>query len=70
MDILCGLLKKNGWLLRAIFLHSECSPIYPVYTTFDNLAKYYSEKKLGRFLKAIFFCLAQFFLRILYSLKC
>ena len=43
------------------FLHSEFSPMYPVYTNFENLAKYHLGKKLGRFLKAIFFsCLARF----------
>ena len=28
--------------------------MYPVYTTFENLTKYYLGKKLGRFLKVFF----------------
>ena len=32
------------------FLHCKCRPMYPVYTTFENLAKYCIGKKLGQFL--------------------
>ena len=32
------------------FLHSECTLMYPVYTTFENSAKYDLGKKLGQFL--------------------
>ena len=55
-----NLFSKNGYTLGppenkwvaflGNFLHSECSPTYPVYTTFENLAKYYLGKKLGQFL--------------------
>ena len=42
---------ENKWVACIHnFLHSECSPMHPVHTTFEKLAKYYLGKKLGRFL--------------------
>ena len=40
--------------------------MYPVYTTFENLAKYHLGKKLSRFLWTIYFFAWCDFLQILY----
>ena len=40
--------SENKWVaFLGNFLHSECSRMFPVYSTFENLAKYYLGKKLG-----------------------
>ena len=45
-----GCTQKETVAFLGNFLHSECSPMYPVYTTFENSAKYDLGKKLGQFL--------------------
>ena len=45
-----GCPQKERVAFLGNFLHSECSPMYPVYTTFENSAKYDLGKKLGQFM--------------------
>ena len=38
--------QKEWVAFLANVLHSECGPMYPVYTTFENLSKYCIGKKI------------------------